>query len=156
MEALGQHGQWTVSSSFGIPENSWVPVPFHSQKGRAVGVSKGSYGDGSYHTMSQPGDWQIHCRFNFPPSKLLDFKAYNELRVDVYNASDRLIDSGLCEVFDEGYSVTAQVTLTTSTPSSHCYVVAKVRSSVSKGDAPLSRTSVGEQYHELSIRRLSD
>ena len=106
--------------------------------------------------MYRSGDWQIHCRFMFPPSKLLDFKAYNSLRVVVFDANDNEIDSGLCEVFDEGYPVTAQVTLTTSTPSSNCYAVAMVKSSVSKGAAPLSRTRVGEQYHELSIRRLSD
>lgn len=156
MEALGQHGQWTVSYQMSIPENRWVPVPFHDQKGRAVGVSKGNYGDGSYHTLHQSGDWQIHCRFMFPPSKLLDFKAYNSLLVEVYDSSDNLVDAGLCEVFDEGYPVTAQVTLTTSTRWANNYVVAKVKSSVSKGTAPLSRTKVGEMYHELSVRRLSD
>ena len=156
MEALGQHGQWTVSRQLSIPENRWVPVPFHDQKGRAVGVSKGNYGDGSYHTLHQSGDWQIHCRFMFPPSKLLDFKAYNSLLVEVYDSSDNLVDAGLCEVFDGGYPVTAQVTLTTSTRWANNYVVAKVKSSVSKGTAPLSRTKVGEMYHELSVRRLSD
>ena len=160
MEALGHHGQWTLSSKVSIPGGKWITLPFSTNKGKIVGCRQLNYTNtgNSYIRLDSAGDWQFHCRFHMPPATFIDTlitSSEAQLKLELRNPSGDVIDEAIFINQDQGWDQTYQVTMSSYVPVDNCQLVVKVYSQTGRGSALLSQTRYGEMYHELSVRRLS-
>ena len=160
MEALGHHGQWTLSSKVSIPGGKWITVPFSTDKGKIAGCRQLNFNDtgNSYIRLDSAGDWQFHCRFHMPAATFIDTlitSSEARLKLELRNPSGDVIDEAIFINQDQGWDQTYQVTMSSYVPLDNCQLVVKVYSQTGRGSALLSQTRYGEMYHELSVRRLS-
>ena len=110
MEALGHHGQWTLSSKVSIPGGKWITLPFSTNKGKIVGCRQLNYTntDNSYIRLDSAGDWQFHCRFHMPAATFIDTlitSSEARLKLELRNPSGDVIDEAIFINQDQGWDL---------------------------------------------------